>query len=157
MTENIFDSVSGDYLLIPQVSRVIGTYDSVIAFGQQRALVVWQRIILPDGLSVMIENLPATDTAGYSGLSGEVDFHTWQLLSSIALSTLLGVSSELTLSDQESDLVVAIRESTQKNADKVGQDLVERNLNVQPTLTIRPGWPLRIIVNKDMLLRPYRV
>ncbi len=156
VTENVFDSVTGNYLLIPQGSRVIGTYDSVIAFGQERALIAWQRIIMPDGSSVVIENLPATDTAGYSGLSDEVDFHTWQLLSGIALSTLLGVSSELTLGDQESDLVAAIRESTQKNADKVGQDLVERNLNIQPTLTIRPGWPLRIIVNKDMVLRPYR-
>lgn len=156
VTENVFDSVTGNYLLIPQGSRVIGTYDSVIAFGQERALIVWQRMIMPDGSSVVIENLPATDPAGYSGLTDEVDFHTWQLLSGIALSTLLGVSSELTLGDQESDLVAAIRESTQKNADKVGQDLVEGNLNIQPTLTIRPGWPLRIIVNKDMVLRPYR-
>ncbi len=156
VTENVFDSVTGNYLLLPQGSRVIGAYDSVIAFGQQRALIVWQRIIMPDGSSAVIENLPATDTAGYSGLTDEVDFHTWQMLSGIALSTMLGVSSELTLGDEESDLVAAIRESTQKNADKVGQDLVERNLNIQPTLTIRPGWPLRIIVNKDMVLRPYR-
>lgn len=156
ITENVFDSVSGNYLLIPQGSRVMGSYDSIIAFGQKRALIVWQRIIMPDGSSVVIENLPATDTAGYSGLTDQVDFHTWQLLTGIALSTLLGVSSELTLGDQESDLVAAIRESTQDSVDVVGQDIVERNLNIQPTITIRPGWPLRIIVNEDMVLRPYR-
>ncbi|MCG8354236.1 MAG: TrbI/VirB10 family protein [Kiloniellales bacterium] len=156
VTENIYDTVSGRYLLIPQGSRVIGTYDSVVAFGQERALVVWQRIIMPDGSSVVIENLPATDTAGYAGLEDEVNFHTWRLLKGIVLSTLLGVGTELTFGDDEDDLVEAIRESAQDSANQVGQRITERNLNIQPTITIRPGWPLRIIVNKDVVLRPYR-
>ncbi len=155
VTENIYDTVSGRYLLIPQGSRVIGTYDSVVAFGQERALVVWQRIIMPDGSSMVIENLPATDTAGYAGIEDEVDFHTWRLIKGVVLSTLLGVGTELTFGDQESDLVAAIRKSTQDSANQVGQRLTERNLNIQPTITIRPGWPLRIIVNKDLVLRPY--
>ncbi|MDJ0683734.1 MAG: TrbI/VirB10 family protein [Alphaproteobacteria bacterium] len=156
VTENVYDTVSGDYLLIPQGSRVIGAYDSVIAFGQERALVVWRRIIMPDGASVVIENLPATDVAGYAGLEDAVDFHTWRLLKGITLSTLLSVSTELTFGDDEDDLVEAIRESTQDNANQVGQRITERNLNIQPTITVRPGWPLRIIVNKDLILRPYR-
>ena len=156
VTENVYDTVSGRYLMIPQGSRVIGTYDSVVAFGQERALVVWQRIIMPDGSSVVIENLPATDTAGYAGLEDEVNFHTWRLLKGIVLSTLLGVGTELTFGDEEDDLVEAIRESTQDSANQVGQRITERNLNIQPTITVRPGWPLRIIVNKDMVLRPYR-
>ncbi len=155
VTENVFDTVSGRYLLIPQGTRIIGTYDSVIAFGQERALAVWQRLILPDGSSVVIENLPATDTAGYAGLEDKVNFHTWRLLKGVALSTLLGVGTELTFGDNESDLVSAIRGSAQDNANQAGQTLTERNLNMQPTITIRPGWPLRIIVNKDMVLRPY--
>ena len=156
VTENVYDTASGRYLLIPQGSRVIGTYDSVVAFGQQRALVVWQRIIMPDGSSVQIDNLPATDTAGYAGLEDQVDFHTWRLLKGVVLSTLLGVSTELTFGNNESDLVKAIRESTQNSVNQVGQRLTERNLNIQPTITIRPGWPLRIIVHSDMVLRPYR-
>ncbi|WP_420346538.1 TrbI/VirB10 family protein [Pelagibius sp.] len=156
VTENVYDTVSGRYVLIPQGSRVIGTYDSVVAFGQERALVVWQRIIMPDGSSVVIENLPATDTAGYAGLEDEVNFHTWRLLKGIVLSTLLGVSTELTFGDEEDDLVEAIRESTQDSVNQAGQRITERNLNIQPTITVRPGWPLRIIVNKDMVLRPYR-
>ncbi|WP_299410382.1 TrbI/VirB10 family protein [uncultured Roseobacter sp.] len=156
VTENIYDTATGAHLLIPQGARMIGTYDSVVAFGQDRALAVWQRIIMPNGSSVVIENLSATDTAGYAGLKDEVDFHTWRLLKGIALSTLLGVSTELTFGDDESDLVEAIRESTQDSANQAGQRITERNLNVQPTITIRPGWPLRIIVNKDMVLRPYR-
>ena len=155
VTENVYDTVSGRYVLIPQGSRVIGTYDSVVAFGQERALVVWQRIIMPDGSSVVIENLPATDTAGYAGLEDEVSFHTWRLLKGIVLSTLLGVSTELTFGDDEDDLVAAIRESAQDSANQIGQRITERNLNIQPTITVRPGWPLRIIVNKDMVLRPY--
>ena len=156
VTENVYDTVSGRFLLIPQGARIIGTYDSVIAFGQSRALVVWQRIIMPDGSSVVIDNLPATDVAGYAGLEDEVDFHTWRLLKGIVLSTLLGVGTELSFGDDEGDLVNAIRESTQDSANQVGQRITERNLNIQPTITIRPGWPLRIIVHSDMVLRPYR-
>ena len=155
LTENVFDSVTGRTLLIPQGSRLIGTYDSVVAFGQSRALVVWQRIIMPDGSSIQIDNLPSTDTAGYSGLEDEVDYHTWALLKGVALSTLLGVSTQLTLSGQ-SDLVQAIRQSTQDSVNHAGQQITEKNLNVQPTITVRPGWPLRVIVHKDLVLRPYR-
>lgn len=113
VTENVYDTVSGKYLLIPQGSRLIGTYDSVIAFHQSRALLVWQRIILPNGSSVQIENLPATDASGYAGLADKVDFHTWQLLKGVVLSTMIGVGTELSLGNQESDLVRAIEMSTQ--------------------------------------------
>jgi len=156
VTENVYDSVTGQILLVPQGSRLIGTYDSVVAFGQSRALLVWQRIILPDGSSIEIDNLPATDAAGYAGLADEVDYHTWALLKGVALSTLLGVGTEVTFGSQQSNLVQAIRESTQQNVDRAGQRITEKNLNIQPTITIRPGWPLRVIVHKDLVLRPYR-
>ncbi len=156
VTENIYDTVTGKTLLIPQGSRLIGAYDSVVAFGQSRALLVWQRIVMPDGSSVQIDNLPATDTAGYAGLEDEVDYHTWTLIKGIALSTMLGVGTELSFGSNESDLIQAIRESTQQNAAQAGQRLTEKNLNIQPTITIRPGWPVRIIVHKDLILKPYR-
>jgi len=125
-----------------------------VAFGQSRALLVWQRIILPDGASIQLDNLPATDAAGYAGLADKVDFHTWRLLKGVALSTLLGVGTELTV-DGESDLVRAVRESTQQSSSQAGQQIVTRNLDVQPTITIRPGFPLRVIVHKDLVLRPW--
>lgn len=155
VTENVNDTVTGSVLLIPQGSRLIGTYDSVVAFGQRRALLVWQRVILPDGSSIEIDNLPATDTAGYAGLEDKVDFHTWQLVKGVALATLLGVGSELSLGDNESDLIKAIRESAQQNFSRAGQRITEKNLDIQPTITIRPGWPLRVVVRKDIVLRPY--
>jgi type IV secretion system protein VirB10 len=152
ITENVYDSVTGRGLLIPQGSRLIGSYDSVVAFGQSRALVVWQRIILPDGSSIRIDNVPATDTQGYAGLSDRIDRHTWQLLKGVALSTLLGVGTELSFGSTESDLVRAIRESAQQSGARAGDQLVTRNLNIQPTLRVRPGWPLRVVVHKDIIL-----
>ncbi|MCT7378228.1 TrbI/VirB10 family protein [Chelativorans salis] len=156
ITENIYDTMTGTVLLIPQGARVIGTYDSVVAFGQRRALLVWQRILLPDGSSIEIDNLPATDTAGYAGLEDEVDFHTWRLIKGVALATLVGVGTELSLGEDEGDLVRAIRDSTQQNVNRAGQRINEKNLNVQPTITVRPGWPLRVIVHKDLILQPYQ-
>jgi type IV secretion system protein TrbI len=156
VTENVYDTVSGRYLLIPQGARLIGKYDNVVAFGQERALVVWQRIILPDGSSIVIDNLPATDTGGYAGLADDVDLHTWKLLKGVALATVRGVGSQLAFGSSDSDLVKALQQSTQSTTNRAGQRLVERNLNVQPTITVRPGWPLRVIVHKDLVLRPYR-
>lgn len=155
VTENMRDSVTGSILLIPQGSRLIGTYDNVVAFGQRRALLVWQRIVMPDGSSIEIDNLPVTDAAGYAGLEDKVDFHTWQLIKGVAVATLLGVGTELSFGENESDLVKAIRESTQQNVSQAGQRITEKNLNIQPTITVRPGWPLRVIVHKDLVLRPY--
>jgi type IV secretion system protein VirB10 len=156
VTENAYDSVTGRTLLIPQGSRLIGSYDSVVAFGQSRALVVWQRIILPDGSSIRIDNVPATDTQGYAGLSDRIDRRTWQLLKGVALSTLLGVGTELSFGSTESDLVRAIRESAQQSGARAGDQLVTRNLDIQPTLRVRPGWPLRVVVHKDIVLRSWR-
>jgi type IV secretion system protein VirB10 len=155
VTERIYDSPTGQILLIPQGARLIGSYDSVVAFGQKRALIVWQRIILPDGSSIRIDNVPATDPAGYAGLEGKVDFHTWQLIKGVALSTLLGVSSELAFTGN-SDLVEALRRSTQDNVGRAGDQITMRNLNIQPTITIRPGAPVRLVVHKDLILAPWR-
>lgn len=155
VTEPVYCSVSGAVVCIPQGSRLIGTYDSVVAFGQRRALVAWQRIIMPNGSSIQIDNLPASDTSGYAGLEDDVDYHTWTLLKGIAMSTLLGLGSQVTFGNSNSDLVQAIREFTQESTNQAGQDLVEKDLSVQPTITVRPGWPLRVIVHKDLVLKPY--
>lgn len=155
VTERIYDSPTGRILLIPQGARLIGSYDSVVAFGQKRALIVWQRIILPDGSSIRIDNVPATDPAGHAGLEDKVDFHTWQLIKGVALSTLLGVGAELQFSG-ESDLVQALRQSTQQSVSRAGDQLTSRNLQVQPTITIRPGTPVRLVVHEDIILKPWQ-
>ena len=153
VTEHVYDTVTGRHLLLPQGSRLIGKYDSVVAFGQERALVVWQRIIRPDGSSIVIDNLPATDTAGYAGVADAVDLHTWKLLKGIFLSTVLGIGNQLAFANTDSDLVKALRESTGQTTNRAGQRLIEKNLNVQPTITVRPGWLLRVIVHNDLIFR----
>lgn len=154
VTERVYDSATGRILLIPQGSRLVGSYDSVVAFGQKRALLVWQRIILPNGSSMQLDNEPATDPSGYAGLVDKVDFHTWLLLRGVVLSTLLGVGAELQFSG-DGDLVRALRESTQQSVSQAGDQLASRNLQVQPTITIRPGAPVRLVVHRDIILRPW--
>ncbi|TSD82486.1 TrbI/VirB10 family protein, partial [Mycobacterium sp. KBS0706] len=117
---------------------------------------VWQRLVLPNGRSIVLVNLPATDTAGYAGLEDEVDVHGWELVKGVVLSTLLGVGTELTFGDDEDDLVRALRQSTQQSLNQAGQRITERALDIQPTLKVRPGWPLRVIVHKDLVLEPYQ-
>jgi type IV secretion system protein VirB10 len=155
VTERVFDSPTGRTILIPQGARLIGSYDSVVAFGQKRALVIWQRIVFPDGSSLALDNVPAADASGYAGLVDKVDLHTWSLLKGVALSTLLGMGSSLSFSG-ESDLVQAIRQSTQQNGARAGDQLTSRNLQVQPTITIRAGTPVRLVVHRDLILAPWR-
>ncbi|TCM22973.1 TrbI/VirB10 family protein [Novosphingobium sp. ST904] len=154
VTQQVFDSATGRTLLIPQGARLIGSYDSLVAFGQKRALIVWQRIVMPDGSSIRLDNVPATDMSGYAGLEDQVDAHTWQVIKGAAISTLLGVGSDLTLTG-ESDLVQAIRQSTQQSVSRAGDQLVSRSLQVQPTITIRPGAPVRLVVQRDLVLEPW--
>jgi len=156
VTEDIFDSVTGSYLLLPRGSKIIGAYDSVVAFGQSRALVVWHRIVMPDGTSIQIDNLPATDTAGYAGLSDQVDYHTWTLLKGVAMSTLLGVGSQASFGNSNSNLVEAIRESTQESTNQAGQRIVQKALDIQPTITVGEGSLLRVVLHQDIVLKPYR-
>ena len=155
VTENVYDSATGQILLVPQGARLIGTYDSVVAFGQRRALVVWQRIVMPDGSALRLDNETAADPSGYAGVADRIDFHSWTLLKGVAISTLLGAGTNFSLTG-ESDLVQAIRESSQQNAANAGNQLTARNLDIQPTITIRPGFRIRLLVHRDLVLAPWR-
>lgn len=156
VTENVYDSPTGSNLLIPQGARLIGQYDSHVAFGQSRVLLVWNRLIMPDGTSIVLERQQGADAEGFSGLEDEVDRHWGQMFRAAALSTLLGIATSLGSSDDESEIAKAIRESAQDSAANIGQQLVRNQLNVQPTLTVRPGFPVRVIVNRDLVLIPHR-
>ena len=153
VTEPVYDTVTGQYLLIPQGTRVIGRYDSVIAYGQSRALIVWNRIIMPDGSSIRIENLPAVDGRGNAGLTDQVDYHTLRLFSAAALSSLISAGAEL--SDDDDEVARALRDAVQGGAARAGDEVFRRQLAVQPTITIRPGWRLRILVHQDLVLKPF--
>src|SRR5216683_2017563 len=155
VSENVYDTPTGKYLLIPQGARLIGLYDSQVAFGQSRVLLVWTRLLMPNGRSIVLERQPGTDTSGYSGLEDEVNNHWGVLFKAAVLSTLLSVGSEAGTSGNENNLVQAIRRGGSQSFNQVGQRVVSRNLDIQPTLTIRPGFPVRVIVSRDLMLAPY--
>lgn len=155
VTEAVYDSPSGKYLLIPQGAKLIGQYDSSVAFGQSRVLLVWTRIIMPDGSSIVLERQPGADIEGYAGLEDEVDNHWGMLFKAAVLSTLLSVGAEAGTSQDENNLVQAIRSGASNSISQTGSQIVQRQLNIQPTLTIRPGFPVRVIVTRDLVLTPY--
>ena len=159
VTEPVYDTATGKFLLIPQGSRILGRYNSQVSYGQSRVQVVWNRIILPDTSSLKLDNLAGTDPAGYSGLEDGVDWHWDRVFAGAALTTLLGVGAELAAPQNRQDgnrIVIAGRDSAQDSINQVGQEMTRRNMNIQPTLTERPGLPVRIIVNRDLVLRPYQ-
>lgn len=151
VTQNVYDSPTGRILLIPQGSRLIGDYDADVAFGQSRILLAWNRLILPDGRSVVLERQPASDPRGFAGLQDGTDLHWGGVLKAALVSTLLGVGSELGAGN-DSDLTRAIRRGTQDSINRAGEQIVSRELNVRPTLTIRPGYPVRVLVTRDLVL-----
>jgi type IV secretion system protein TrbI len=151
VTQNVYDSPTGRILLIPQGSRLIGDYDADVAFGQSRVLLAWNRLILPDGRSIVLERQPAADPRGFAGLQDATDYHWGGVLKAALVSTLLGVGSEIG-SGSDGDLARAIRRGTQDSVNRAGEQIVSRELNVRPTLTIRPGTPVRVLVTRDLVL-----
>jgi type IV secretion system protein TrbI len=154
VTENISDSPTGRILLIPQGTRIVGQYDNNVGFGQRRILLVWNRLIFPNGRSIVLERQPGADAEGYAGLQDGVDYHWWDLAKAAGLSTLLSMGAELASND-DNRLIQAIRSGAQDTINDAGQQIVRRQLNVAPTLTIRPGFPVRVIVTRDLVLEPY--
>ena len=151
VTQNVYDSPTGRILLIPQGSRLIGDYDADVAFGQSRILLAWNRLILPDGRSIVLDRQPAADPSGFAGLQDGTNYHWGGVLKAALVSTLLGVGSELG-AGSDSDLTRALRRGTQDSINRAGEQIVSRELNVRPTLTIRPGFPVRVLVTRDLIL-----
>lgn len=155
VTQNVYDSPSGRYLLVPQGTRLIGAYDNSIDARQRRVLLVWTRLILPDGSSIVLERQPGADGAGFAGLEDGVDNHWWDIAKAAGMSALLSVTTELA-SDDSDDLISALADGAQDTVNEAGQQIVSRQLDIAPTLTIRPGFPVRVIVTRDLILEPQR-
>ncbi|MDK2770334.1 MAG: conjugal transfer protein TraI [Sphingomonas sp.] len=151
VTQNVYDSPTGRILLIPQGSRLIGDYDADVAFGQSRVLLAWNRLILPDGRSIVLERQPASDPRGFAGLQDGTDYHWGGVFKAALVSTLLGAGSEFGSGD-DGNLARAFRRGTQDSVGRAGEQIVSRELNVRPTLTIRPGFPVRVLVTRDLVL-----
>lgn len=158
VTEPVYDSATGQLVLIPQGSRLLGRYNSQVSYGQSRVQMVWQRVILPDTSSFQLDNLVGADAAGYAGLEDGVDWHWDRIVAGAAMTSLIGIGAELAAPSSRADgdrIIIAGRDSLQDTVNQIGQEVTRRNLDIQPTLTERPGLPLRVIVNRDLVLRPY--
>ncbi len=154
VTEDVYDSLTGETRLIPQGARLLGTYDSKVAFGQDRALVVWNRLIYPDGRSIGLDQMTATDGSGAAGIADRVDNHWGRIIKAGIVATLFGVGTELTDSGGDSAIAEAIRDSSGQTVGRAGDRLVERELEVRPTISIRPGARIRVLVSRDLVLEP---
>ena len=154
--ENVYDTVTGRHLLLPQGSRVIGVYDSVISYGQSRVLVVWSRIIRPDGSSISLEGMRGVDMSGFAGVTGNVDNHWGKVISGVVLSSLLSVGTAVSQGDQDNrSFSQDFARAAGADINQSGQKILNRNLGVQPTIVIPPGESANIFVNKDMVLNKY--
>ena len=157
VSQDVFDSLGGHHLLIPAGSRLIGQYETATHVGQSRLSVAWTRLILPSGRSIMLDKLPGADAQGMAGLADGVDRHGKAVLAAAALSTVLALGAEAGQSNGGDDLERAIRRGASQSISDVGQQAVGRSLSLTPTLTIRPGAPLRVLLSRDLVLEPYTV
>lgn len=153
VTSNVYDSPSGRYLLIPQGARLLGEYDSNITIGQNRLLLVWTRLILPDGRSISLNREPGTDGAGAAGLQDRVNYHWGRIFLAAGLATILNVGLENGV-ESEDNVATAIREAAQGTIGRTGDEIVRQQISVPPTLTIRAGFPVRVMITRDLILEP---
>ena len=165
VSQNVFDSATGKHLLLPQGAKLFGVYDSRVIYGQERVLVAWNRVVFPDGSSITLGAMPGSDMAGNAGYTDEVNNHYFRMFGSAVLMSLMSGGMAYTMdsldnSNSESDKPTLQNEMGSALAAQLGQatlQLLQKNLNIKPTLEIRPGYQFNVIVTKDLVFeRPYR-
>jgi len=158
VTAPVFDSVTGEHLLIPQGARLIGSYESGVRYGDHRILLVWNRLVLPNGWSINLRGMAATDSEGASGLSDRTDNHLDRLGLAIGLSAIVSIIAAESEDDEEENSSVSqsVGDAAAAQAAQTGSRIVDRDLAVRPTLRVRVGAPVRVLVTQDIRLRPYR-
>ncbi len=153
--ESVFDTVSGNYLLIPQGTKIFGTYDSNVTWGQNRSLIVWQRLIFPNGKSINLSNMPGVDLTGQAGFSDKVNNHFSTLLKGVVLTSITGAGSAIVTNDENNDYESEAAKAAGIAIINVGNNFAEKALSRQPTIEIRAGYRFNIMVNSDIILTPY--
>jgi type IV secretion system protein VirB10 len=153
--ENVYDTATGKYLLIPQGSRLIGQYDNRVSYGQSRAVVIWSRLIFPDGSSVDLDGMVGHDASGAGGFRDRVDNHYLRLVSmALMLSAFTaGIEMSQPQTASASGILSPSAEATQALGQQFGQlgiEVSRKNLNIQPTVKIRPGYRFNVRVNRDI-------
>jgi len=157
VTSNVYDSVSGQYLLIPQGARLIGEYRSAPSYGDRRLLLVWNRLIFPNGWSISLRGMQGTDPSGASGLRDQTDNHLGRLAGAVGLSAIVSVVADNAQNDDEGSLGQSVGDAAAAEAARTGGRIIDRELQVRPTLRVRAGASVRVLVTRDIQLRPYRM
>ena len=163
VTQNVYDTATGRFLLIPQGAKLYGVYDSRVVYGQERVLIAWNRVIFPDGSSVTLGAMPGADISGYAGFTDQVDNHYLRIFGSAILMSLITGGTAYTVdmasnssSNSNTDNTSLQDEMTAALAAQLGQtttQLLQKNLNIKPTLEIRPGYQFNVMVTKDVVFR----
>lgn len=157
VTGPVYDSVTGNHLLIPQGSRLIGTYDNGVRYGDRRILLVWNRLIFPNGWSINLQGMQGADPSGAAGLSDRTDHHFDRLIGAIGLSAIISVVANNAEDDEEDGaLGQSVGDAAAQEAARTGGRMIDRELSVHPTLRVRAGAPVRVLVMRDIQLRLYR-
>jgi type IV secretion system protein VirB10 len=157
--ENVYDSVRGRHLLIPQSTRIIGEYSSGVTFGQDRILIVWTRLIFPNGTSINLEGMPGVDLSGYAGSADKVNHHFFKIATGAIFSSVLGAGVKIAAGNQTAgaaDFAQMAASGAAESIGKAGDKLLSKMIDQQSTIIIRPGTKFNVFVNKDIILRPFK-
>lgn len=158
VSQNVYDSATGKHLLIPQGAKLYGVYDSNVSYGQSRAVSAWTRINYPDGTRLNLGGMGGMDVEGYSGFEDQVDNHYWKTFGNAALLGMISGATQAGISEdsRNSDTKSAVADGVTQQFAQTGSTLIQKNLDVQPTIKIRAGYKFNIMVNKDIMLTPYK-
>jgi type IV secretion system protein VirB10 len=156
--ENVYDSVTGDHLLIPQGTVIVGVYDSVVTYGQNRLLVAWQRLIFPNGNQLNIDSMPGVNDNGIAGFDDLVDRHMLRVFGSAALLSVISGALQIsqgaspqTITSQRQDMRDTLAAALGQNFGEAASEMIRRNLGVQPSVAIRAGYRFHVFVKKDLV------
>ena len=169
VTQNVYDTSWGRHLLIPQGAKLTGVYDARVVFGQKRVLIAWNRVVFPDGSAITLEAMPGADMSGNAGFTDEVDNHYFRIFGSAVLMSMVTGGMAYTMDSLSGDSggnsygnkpPTLQQEMGSALAAQMGQaslQLLQKNLNIAPTLEIRPGYTFNVVVTKDVVFeRPYK-
>jgi type IV secretion system protein VirB10 len=158
--EHIYDTVSGDHLLIPQGSRLLATYDSMVGFGQERVLVCWNRLVRPDGISLTLDCMPGVDLAGYAGYADDVDHHWGRIITGVVLGSLLSATAQRSQGDvsgYQPTFPQVWAGGVAGGINQAAQNITQKNLQIQPTIKVRSGFSVNVLVTKDIVIPPFTI
>ena len=160
VSQNVYDTATGRFILIPQGSKLVGVYDSNVTTGQERVLVAWNRIIYPDASSLDLGRMPGADEGGYAGFNDKVDTHFWKVWGNALFMSAFSAGIQLSQGNAAAtngslNTTQTIAAATGQQLGQLGMEMARRNMQVQPTLEIRPGYRFTVMVTKDIVLRPW--